>query len=999
MLSNPEQFVVPQLWQTVREMLVQMRKAATTQSSFDSLQHIILTNDRLAQWVDGNGFHNSPEAIVVVRELDAALPRLSFESLASTLRTVVADPVHLSTILIVWTCSKFRSGQHRIWLACRLIRHWHQEGHLPAHQVISTALSIVRDQSAVYTTTLARFCAEMVRSGHFDAGTYLQSLGNPTNRGKSGNDLELALQLPVQNMSPHQIDLRNELLTHRGHAASPSEDLLGLKKAVPACLKAVFADAEPETPASDILHRVKQLTAPATFELSKWLRAALMPLLVRKSGSSDVPLSLRATSLIVSLADAVYDYVNLQDVVVAMALRCDQDGLHLIATSAEARDEAIIALGFQAKLWHAMFSKYRSLRPNNPPHKELCGFFLRTTHWYRRTPALEQFLRREVDFCESTFAACTPLSDLQVESSEEGRSEVDLILANGPSLDTAQLSTALEKMLSYISLQGKLSESQIDSVVGNLKALKSANEDHFVPYLRASFFARLPRLDQLATARLIPMLLQSESLSLAQLLDVTQPHDADEGATLSPVTRPLAALNILQFLFTEVLPQIDGDTNDQLPSDLQNSLHRHLWRQQSERELLLYLISLLADCLELDSSNPRHADLQMLLRSPPFVAMMQRLFAHKAEQVYEKMEAALASDSATRLQNVQSLVLSIADPGDELRARVGDHGLYTSSHFDLQRRIDLIRHLFSTVDACSLSCFQLALLWATHVPETDNDTSAALANACLKLAAEASWRHCPLWQTLILKVSTPVANHLQRLSQQALLFKPKDLEAFTRAFRSAWSVPPSVLVAIIAAARRRLPKGSQNETGELIARHLQGAIETGEEGLLPASQDFTSWLKALLSLSLVYHDSFIDATALNDVLYVLSRIILFEGLEKHETTQYAFDVGCFFAPRASTRSLEDLQSSLEPHLADPRIRHILGISSSITDTQHPFSPLPPSSSLSCPTDAFVDASASLMKRWDSLLDPPLTIGLNDPKVRSDLLDAYIANIRSDSGQN
>lgn len=85
------------------------------------------------------------------------------------------DSTLLIAAVLQWACSCYREGDHRTYLAIRLLRKWN---HLGA-DVYDGVISYLRDRSWVGSGDLRvvfRIVAELVRSKTFAVGRYLQWL-------------------------------------------------------------------------------------------------------------------------------------------------------------------------------------------------------------------------------------------------------------------------------------------------------------------------------------------------------------------------------------------------------------------------------------------------------------------------------------------------------------------------------------------------------------------------------------------------------------------------------------------------------------------------------------------------------------------------------------------------------------------------------------------------------------------------------------------------------
>jgi mediator of RNA polymerase II transcription subunit 12 len=214
------------------------------------------------------------------------------EDLSYECMEIISNAVQLISVLLEWTCSCFRIGPHRIYLATRLLRRW---SHLDA-DIYEGIISYLQNRSwdeSGQLDVVFRIVAELVRSKHFSAGRYLQWLiatGSLERDLQSGsvvdtilciacaNDLQvsswpvrLITAFPLTGLSDQVRNLRSTLLRGTAHSADFEEQALnlakcGISRAVPALFGLDVVASE------QTVFRAGELSLTAKLELGIWLR-------------------------------------------------------------------------------------------------------------------------------------------------------------------------------------------------------------------------------------------------------------------------------------------------------------------------------------------------------------------------------------------------------------------------------------------------------------------------------------------------------------------------------------------------------------------------------------------------------------------------------------------------------------------------------------------------------------------------------------------------------
>lgn len=164
----------------------------------NAVEKLAERNNRLLQTSKGASSTSQTSSGRVYRILDAVnynspvrIDDLSYECME-----IISDAPKLIAVVIQWSCSCYREGTHRVFLATRLFRKW---SHLGA-DVYEGIISYLRGLGWVGTGDLGiifKIVAELVRSKTFAAGRYLQWLIATGSLGSSEDNSSVSILLDL----------------------------------------------------------------------------------------------------------------------------------------------------------------------------------------------------------------------------------------------------------------------------------------------------------------------------------------------------------------------------------------------------------------------------------------------------------------------------------------------------------------------------------------------------------------------------------------------------------------------------------------------------------------------------------------------------------------------------------------------------------------------------------------------------------------------------------
>jgi mediator of RNA polymerase II transcription subunit 12 len=453
--SRPACFLMPQKWQQCEAVLLQclLPDVEDHQKLMVYLRRI---NER------ASGPMAQPETLPfsprqsLIRRLDAARAQYKVHQLAKECSRVCEDDDLRLLTTIEWSCTRFRHGEARLYLAVRLLRLWHRngcdlDGALHKFLANSHAFQFLQAQLLHHLVT------ELVRSHDFSVSKYLQWL---TARGAlrtcfgdesriliashGGSEIEMAIELcdeptqlltemPLLHLPDHIKNLRSTLLSRLGFdvenesavlhhfKCSMAEQLQGI------CPETNDLRGQYEYRTSDL----SRLSWTIKSELGHWLRrtvAACFPVKGKanfhKAPPNTPEFTLDQFTLIRGVLEQIDDISMLADVLCSASDSMDEEVLASVADSINAHLESLSAIGALDDLHRRMSQAYVSLKATkiSLPTLAISLLDLGSRHPDVRLPvrALQEDIARGDKV--NSIAAYSPFSDGMAESLQQAGS-------------------------------------------------------------------------------------------------------------------------------------------------------------------------------------------------------------------------------------------------------------------------------------------------------------------------------------------------------------------------------------------------------------------------------------------------------------------------------------------------------------------------------------------------------------------------------------------------
>ncbi|KIX02277.1 uncharacterized protein Z518_08216 [Rhinocladiella mackenziei CBS 650.93] len=469
LLYRPVTFLMPDRWPDIVPVVQSCLDTSSPQEHqiLDRLNHI---NGRTMGFNKQEFSAKRAPDQAIVDILDAARVPFNLEVLTDSLASAYPDIPRLIFSCLEWACTRFRQSRTRIYLFTRLIKRWQRYGH-DVDTVILNYLSACREKrTTVDIDCLKHLAAHLSRSNCFPLSKYLQWLmvrGLPK-RGSVGIDLDsltgtgrvnqhqgnsdpsqLLLDLSLQNVEDHVLNLRNSLLRRSGLDPQVEESLFRR------CVQYL----EEKLAKSRSSSRSQEQTSPEPHfvslpwtvrsKISMWLRSRVAEAAaLSMSGTLTTPaplgsnlFSVEQFSFIRHILECLEDEAVLADVVGILCGAQDDDLAAALVSTIHFHADTFSAMGALDVLQKRVCQTYLSWRSTKPTMPLLTTTLLDLcTSFPVKAPTIKLLQQDLVRGDRGrAVAACSPYSDGIAESLQQAGAtfveDFEAILQSEPNMN------------------------------------------------------------------------------------------------------------------------------------------------------------------------------------------------------------------------------------------------------------------------------------------------------------------------------------------------------------------------------------------------------------------------------------------------------------------------------------------------------------------------------------------------------------------------------------
>ncbi|KAK8185417.1 uncharacterized protein BKA78DRAFT_356261 [Phyllosticta capitalensis] len=534
-MSHRNCLVIPKTWKRHQHIIETLRTESNPQSLQAAARDVIRRNERLTGWKSKWAQSNTSAQKAVISSLDSLSLDLNIEDLSTKCLDLVPDRHSLAITVLQWACSLYREGEHRLYVAARLLRKWRIKG----ADIDSAILAFLGDGQRlrdIKHRDFFRLVAELVRSHHFSVGRYLQWLiasgsltGTDSEKGQSC-PIRLIAELPSQDLPENVLNLRETILTTT--LSDPSIGLFDDRvDEILAQLKKIFTMNEGEALSFDT--SFQDLSTSVRFEISHWLRQELIYLLdpaAFELGDQEMRQDFVFTPsrfyTIRDVLEQLEDFAILADV---LQLAMDSNDTTIFAAIADTLNyhhAAFAAIGALLPLYNNLAEHYVKLRLEKPLDRAFLLALADLCCRLQRDANLVLQLTSDLTRLDqkSAIAACSPASDNMAENGSKMYfdEEIDRILASGTSMDENMVARVFAKVVTRI-------EEQIDKEKGTnskfgqwFQRLKAFDEKTFDRHMSDTISSLLIGTKEELLGQMLPSAVGSGSLSLENFIQFSE---------------------------------------------------------------------------------------------------------------------------------------------------------------------------------------------------------------------------------------------------------------------------------------------------------------------------------------------------------------------------------------------------------------------------------------------------------------------------------------------
>ena len=477
--SSKESLLLPKTWNDYSQLLASLPRAMQRPDLTPIIQELERRNESINTGTRSRSTRNTPRKDII-RLLEEQSCQLACEELADKCLACTAQTPQLAIDTVLqWATSIYREGEHRIYLAVRILRIWHRQGHDTDAAIMNFILHGA-DRCCCKRRDVYRLVGNLARSKDFSVDRYLRWIvshgyGHATEDDKLSCHVELLSQLCLQGLPEHVLNLRRTQLARVGvHARQEMDELQTAKSHVLHQLGGLGGYLASLSSASAAQYdnvNIEDMSMTTKFAASLWLRSHIAKIMsdkeddafpLRAHSESDTSITPDKFYTIVDIFEKLGDFPVLADVLgIFISSDSGSDNnidsintiLKGISNAIQKHAEIFHAIGAFRKLSRSLLARFRNTlhldkqRPSQPPRpppaqSEKCLVsslvelerlrFLRDPHV---TAELTGLLSRCDQRRLLMTAVCSPASDNLGDVPSEFEDEIDKILCSGNSMD------------------------------------------------------------------------------------------------------------------------------------------------------------------------------------------------------------------------------------------------------------------------------------------------------------------------------------------------------------------------------------------------------------------------------------------------------------------------------------------------------------------------------------------------------------------------------------
>lgn len=959
--------VIPRTWNRHKHILESMLTSTSQPALQSALRSVIRRNERLGGWSHKpTQTHQSPQK-TILSALDSIALDFDLNHFATGCLASMPDTQALAVTVLQWACSLYREGEHRLYIAARLLRKWKSRG-ADIDSAVLTVLSDEQKLKGIKHRDFFRLVAELVRSKHFSVGRYLQwliasgslSTGGDVTKSEACN-VRLIAEIPLQGLPEHVLNLRQTLLqTTLQNGAYEAVVLMDDHSAIIKQLWSIFA---PDIGA-EITFNIPfaDLSTSVRLEISRWLRQELLARLDSDDDSDemrdDYTLTPSRFYAIRDVMEQLEDFAILADILAISMESGDMMIFAAIADTLNHHHRTFAAIGALRPLFNSLVEQYGKFRLEKPLERAFLLALADLCCRLQAEPNLVLQLTTDITRLEqrSAVAACSPASDNMADfhsGKMDFDEEIDRILASGTTMDENMVARVFARVVSRIGEQNGKDDGRNSKYGLWLQRLKAFDDKTFDRHMSDTISSLMLSNGQ-SLLHILPCAVGSGSLSLENFISFSE-------TTIGILKRSnvSAAANASLHVLDAILPM--------------EGLHgfglvQEIYRFRIEQEKLCQssqgtALQLLRQTIELCSTSKdpnQPIQLEALLRNQRLLKVLRFHASRNAQDFCVAMGISPSSGKA-------NTAMSLDEKRSTLFKKMFDSLMDPSSSLGLSK-LDAEEQASTLVNAaddlsvpfCQL---ELQLLFKIQVL-SDEEGEIGVADAIIQAVKEAVEADKSIWSDLLTGLDAEMTRKIREYAETHVLSAVSTLartrlgaedssissckeghEKMLQRYLSvlnltAWSIEDKtqgpICASILDRFRTLLELLSQTAQATPAGDPKEDAMKLRQGSA--AVSALCPWINALLHL-IVVHKSVCQPGKANtshqaSLLWTLRAFLLHPELQPYpKTTEYILDVAASLSddlPEEARTQLLKYESVKPIH--DPRILFLLGFPSTMQDS-------------------------------------------------------------------
>ncbi|KAL2042917.1 hypothetical protein N7G274_003975 [Stereocaulon virgatum] len=494
----------------------------------------------------------------VIDILDQLYTEHNFGRIAVACLKITHDQDLLVKTCLEWAASAYRFGLFRAYATARILRIWNKHG-VELQQPIFDVLHANPYPVGLRRHDVFKVLAELVSSRHLSVGRYLQWLmacgklqGSHQPSPNGPCDTGFLLEMPLQGLPPHVLNLRNMLLSTLGISVEQESNTIYVVKSRIAEQIPDFFNNENVTCSSVMLdHDYASLSQTVKSAVGRWIRQTLILRLRARDGTSsgsediDLPIAgmnevdstlitMQQFQAIRGVYEEIGEYAFLADFLKLLSTEVHGSVLTAVADTVNHYFDVFDAIGAADDLFRSLCRHQEDISGQHLVEKGLLESLIDLG--CRASNAIRDLhrLRKELSAClpKPVAAACSPISDTMVDAVQSSEpafaDEMDQMLANGTNMDEPTVGRVFGRIVAHLERSVQESDCSVARIAQLLARVRGFGTKTFDALIHKWLPTWLQSDTRPKLTVVLPPMICSKIVSLKTIINAIT-HSLQEG--------------------------------------------------------------------------------------------------------------------------------------------------------------------------------------------------------------------------------------------------------------------------------------------------------------------------------------------------------------------------------------------------------------------------------------------------------------------------------------